>query len=92
MANLERRRIVRNSPRYTFVTLLSLALAVSAATAQTEVSFTDTTFAVSDYTTTIIVNEVGDSARVTVRQRGADGNPGLYRRVMHEGDKGGRGP
>ena len=88
MANLERRRIVRNSPRYTFVTLLWLALAVSAAKAQTEVSFTDTIFAVSDYTTTIIVNEVGDSARVTVRQRGSAGNPGLYRRVMHEGDKG----
>ena len=88
MANLERRRIVRNSPRCKFAILLWLALAVSAAKAQTEVSFTDTTFAVSDYTTTIIVNEVGSSARVTVRQRGADGNPGLYRRVMHEGNRG----
>ena len=88
MANLERCRIVRNSLRYTLATWVGLALAVSAAKAQTEVSFTDTTFAVSDYTTTIIVNEVGDSARVTVRQRGSDGNPGLYRRVMHEGDKG----
>ena len=88
MANLERRGIVRNSLRYALAAWVGLAVAGSAAKAQTEVSFTDTTFAVSDYTTTIIVNEVGSSARVTVRQRGADGNPGLYRRVMHEGDKG----
>ncbi len=70
---------------YNCCATIGLAVAVTQAAAQ-PVIFSDDTFDDSDWTAKIILNEVGDSAQFEAMQRPRSGNPGAFRRVLHEGE------
>ena len=70
---------------HTCFAIAGLALAVTQALAQ-PVIFSDNNFDESDWTAKIILNEVGGSAEFEARRSTFGGNPGAFRRVLHEGD------